>query len=336
MTALTESRLTATMRRAAVRATRAPSVHNTQPWKLTVGPDSLQLRADADRRLRVLDPHGRQLLLSCGCALMNARAALAEAGYAAVVHRFPDPNEPDLLAEITVRTGGDYGNDPGLARLAAAIELRQTNRRRFEDAVVPAEVVDAITAAAIVEGAEVMVVTRPEDRMAIAVLSQKANEIENASPAYRAELRAWTSDDPTRLDGVPDFAVPHVDGVAQDDLPIRDFDTRGSAALPPQTASRNQCLVLIGSSEDNRTAWLHTGEALERVLLEIANRGYTASFFTQVIEVPRTNVLMRQELRLTMHPHVLLRIGRAERTPMTRRRRLVYVLSDRADSVTYR
>jgi len=174
-----------------------------------------------------------------------------------------------------------------------------------------------------------MVVARPEDRIAVATLSQKADEIENADPAYRAELRAWTSDDPSRSDGVPSYAVPHVDGAAQDDVPIRDFDTRGTGELPAATHSRlDQCLVLIGSVEDNPMAWLRTGEALERVLLEITRHGYTASFFTQVIEVTRTNVLLRQELRLRMHPHVLLRIGRAQGTPMTRRRRLVDVLNE--------
>lgn len=331
MTTVIEPSLTTIIRRAAVRATRAPSVHNTQPWRLVVRPDALEVHADPDRQLRVLDPHGRQLLLSCGCALFNARVALAEAGYDTAVHRFPDPDRPNLLAEIEVQSndGGPSIADPVAVRLANAIDLRQTNRRRFDDDAVPGAVIDGIISAATAEGADVMVVTRPEDRLAIAMLSHKADEIENASPAYRAELRAWTSDDPTRADGVPSSVVPHVDGLAQDDLPIRDFDTRGTGGLPTQTGSRsNQCLVLIGSSEDSRSAWLRTGEALERVLLDVASRGYTASFFTQVIEVPRTNVLLRQELRLTTHPHVLLRVGKAERTPMTRRRRLVDVLSD--------
>jgi len=50
-----------------------------------------------DNGVRVLDPHGRQLLLSCGCALFNARVSLADAGYAAVVRRFPNPAQPDQM-----------------------------------------------------------------------------------------------------------------------------------------------------------------------------------------------------------------------------------------------
>src|SRR5438128_5668821 len=115
MTTLAEPTVTTMLRRAAVRATRAPSIHNTQPWRFMISGDVLHLWADPDRRLRVLDPHGRQLLLSCGCALFNARVSLADAGYAAVVRRFPNPAQPDLLAEITVDPDGGVENDEDIA-----------------------------------------------------------------------------------------------------------------------------------------------------------------------------------------------------------------------------
>jgi hypothetical protein len=66
---------------------------------------------------------------------------------------------------------------------------------------------------------------------------------------------------------------------------------------------------------------------MERMLLETAYRGFDASPLTQVVEVARTNALLRQQLRLTMHPQVLLRIGHARVTSATRRRRLVDVIT---------
>lgn len=329
MTTSTQATLAGALRRAAVRATRAPSVHNTQPWRFNLTPDALEIRADPSRQLRVLDPRGRQLMLSCGCALFNARVALAAAGWGIQVERFPDSASPDLLARIVI--DGPVDRDDDLAVLDPAIDVRQTNRRRFSEEVVPADVVAALVDAANREGAEVVAIQRPEDRLAAARLSQLADQIENADPAYRAELRAWTSDDPGRNDGVPAFAVPHVNGGAQDDLPIRDFDTRGTGSLPALTrSSLNQCMLLLGALEDTWMAWLRSGEALERMLLEVAARGYTASPLTQVIEVARTNELLRHELRLLMHPHVLVRVGRASATPRTRRRRLVDVITETA------
>lgn len=329
MTTMIEPDVKRALRRAAVRATRAPSVHNTQPWRFVLTADAVEIHADWKRQLRVLDPKGRQLQLSCGCALFNARVALAGSGFGARVERWPDSARPDLVARIVADVSAGATVDSELAALDSAIDVRQTNRRQFSDEHVPEDVVDALVDAANKEGAEVFVVVRPQDRLATARLSQQADQIENTDPAYRAELRAWTSDDPHRKDGVQAFAVPHVDAGAEDDLPIRDFDTRGTGWLPTRTrSSLNQCMLLLGALEDNPMARLRTGEALERVLLEIARRGYAASPLTQMIEVACTNVLLRLELRLMMHPHVLLRVGRAPATPATRRRRLVDVFTE--------
>jgi hypothetical protein len=328
MTSVASRQQMIALRRAAVRAVRAPSVHNTQPWRFVLGRETLEIHADPARQLRVLDPRGRQMTLSCGCALFNARVSLAASGFGAHIERFPDPANPALVARVVVR---DAAAPPHyeLAHLDAAIDERSTNRRKFFDEPVPDDLIQTLVDAAVQEGAEAVEVRLPEHRLAAARLSQQADQIENADPAYRAELRAWTSDDPRRSDGVQAFAVPHVGAGSEDDLPIRDFDTRGMGWLPTQThSSLNQSLLLLGSLDENRMAWLRTGEALERILLEIADRRYAASPLTQVIEVTRTNELLCQELDLVMHPHVLLRVGLAPAATRTRRRRLVNVLTE--------
>ncbi len=48
-------------------AARAPSVHNTQPWRFTVTGQAIDLYADADRQL-LEDPAGREMIISCGAA----------------------------------------------------------------------------------------------------------------------------------------------------------------------------------------------------------------------------------------------------------------------------
>jgi hypothetical protein len=65
----TQDETKALFRKAVERASLAPSVHNTQPWRFVVRPTVLELHADSDRQLRALDPTGRQLVISCGCAL---------------------------------------------------------------------------------------------------------------------------------------------------------------------------------------------------------------------------------------------------------------------------
>jgi hypothetical protein len=171
------------------------------------------------------------------------------------------------------------------------------------------------------------------------VVAQHAEAQQEADPAYRSELESWTHNEPGRTDGVAAMTVPRnlpLSGMpspdpdlAHDDIPIRDFDTRGAGALPAETKSGlDQCLLLLGSTADNPQAWLRAGEALERVQLEVARHGYAVSPITQPMELTSSRAMLRAELGLSMQPHVLLRIGRAPQTPATRRRRLVDVLLD--------
>ena len=81
--------------RAVELATRAPSVHNTQPWRFRADGDVLDLYADRSRQLAHLDPLGRQLTLSCGAALLFARVALGTTGLAHRVEIMPDPDDFD-------------------------------------------------------------------------------------------------------------------------------------------------------------------------------------------------------------------------------------------------
>lgn len=316
------------LRRCAIRATIAPSVHNTQPWQFVLGNGHLAMRFDRTRQLRVLDPTGRQLVISCGCALFNARVAAAAEGYLAKVARMPEGQDSELFARLSLTEAPDHldiADDIG--GLDAVVEQRQTNRRRFSDEPVPNDVVDALERAAAYEGAVLVEVRRPEHRLSVATLSQKADALQNADPAYRAEIRAWTSDDPTRRDGIPAMAVPHVDAGSGDDVPIRDFDMHGNGWLPTATHStKDQCLLLLGSEKDDPVSWLRAGEALERMLLEITKRGYASSPLTQVVEIPSTREALRRDLSLSMYPLVLLRVGRAPLTPATRRRKLSDVL----------
>jgi hypothetical protein len=101
-----------TVKTAVAMAVRAPSVHNSQPWNWRIGYSSLHLYADPDRQLRETDPDGRDLILSCGAALHHLRVAFAALGWAAEVHRLPNPDEPDHLAAITLQQPAAYHEIP--------------------------------------------------------------------------------------------------------------------------------------------------------------------------------------------------------------------------------
>ncbi len=128
---------------------------------------------------------------------------------------------------------------------------------------------------------------------------------------------------------MPPAAVPHVDGRQHDPLPLRDFDTTGEGALPPETHSGiDQTLVLLVTRHDNPKAWLRAGEALHHVLLHLTTLGWVAGPMTQPIEVPLTRTQLRSAIACDMHPQNLLRVGLAPLTTRTPRRRHDAVIDD--------
>ena len=92
----------ATVEAALALAVRAPSVHNSQPWRWRVGDESVHLYADPTRHLPRIDPARRDLMLSCGVALQHFTVALSALGWQSAVHRFPNPADPDHLASIEI------------------------------------------------------------------------------------------------------------------------------------------------------------------------------------------------------------------------------------------
>ena len=86
-------------------ARRAPSGHNAQPWTIvrTEG-QRLVLRSEPRRRLRMIDPTNRELLLSFGALIETIRQAAPAVGYQVDVHVLTDQAEASDIAQWTSST----------------------------------------------------------------------------------------------------------------------------------------------------------------------------------------------------------------------------------------
>jgi hypothetical protein len=262
---------------------------------------------------------------SVGAALFNARVALAARGWAVDVQRRPSTADPDLLAVLQLVDGPP---DPRLAVLDALVARRRTNRRTF-DLTVPTDAeLRSFTAAAVAEDAVLIPVLTGEQHRLVARLTQGADAEQRADPAYLAELARWTNRAPAEGDGIVAAAVPHVDGSARDDVPMRNFDTRGDASLPPSSGlGTERTLLVLGTRSDDEEAWLRSGEALQHVLLEITRAGWAASLLTQSVELPVTRIELRAGLTWDTWPQTILRIGHAGPTGAPPRRQRADVVS---------
>lgn len=217
-----------TIRTVLALACRAPSVHNTQPWRWLVGAESLHLYADADRRLPNTDPDGRDMILSCGAVLHHCIAAFAAVGWRAKVARLPNPYDPNHLAAIELsRSTVDV---PEVA-LAAAIPRRRTDRRHYSSW--PVSVGDiAVMAARCARNGVTLCQVEDTDRLKNIVAESVWDHMTHD---YLVELAAWSGRYAASA-GVPARNTPKSDPTAK--LPSRLF--AGPALAMPASSSSAQ------------------------------------------------------------------------------------------------
>lgn len=309
-------------------ANRAPSVHNSQPWLWRIGERSLHLHGDMERWLPATDPDARDLVISCGAALHHVRIALSAAGVRTVAHRLPNRYELMNLAAIELHPDPEAKADRALA---AAIEHRRTDRRRYADSPLAPHHVPALARRAAEHGVLLSEVTEPGERQLLARAIVEAANVQTDDLSYAWELATW-SGERTSSDGVPSANLPRADtGTAA--LPMRHWP---HAELPqPRSDSPDGATILIlATSADDRSSQLRAGEATGSVLLHATTLGLATCALSQPLEVPAARRLVREQvLGGTLYPQLLIRVGwppsESVAIPVTRRRPVADTLVER-------
>ena len=284
-------------------AVLAPSSHNTQPWRFEIADNSVSMFADRTRALPANDPDDRELTISCGCALMNLRAAAAHEGIGVNFDITPDSGDDDLLAVISFNK--EHSLSKFEAGLFKSIEGRRTYRKRFASRDVPTAILDSLSAAVSKEDSWLEVIESEEDRQKVAELVSEGDSIQWSNPSWRRELAAWMH--PRRRgDGLPVHTI--VRPIAQ--VVVRTFDMgNGVGAKDKQLADESPVLAVLGSTGDNVADWLAVGQALEKVLLSAHSQGLQASYLNQPIQVASLRPELKNLLRQKGFPQILLRLG---------------------------
>lgn len=302
------------------RAVRAPSSHNTQPWLFHLSRSVIDLFADRARVLPVNDPDDRELLISCGCALMNLRIAAAAQGFEMRVEPLPDGQNPEWLARAEISRESGTPAPEGV--LAEFIDRRRTYRRHFAARDVDAATVGRLVDAASVEGAWLRPLVSDETRQQVADLVAEGDAAQWADPAWRRELAAWVR--PRRRgDGltVPALVAPMARFV------VRGLDMGSRVGAKDRAlAEQSPLLAVLGTDRDDPHARLVAGQALQHVLLVACQHGLQASHLNQPIQVATLRPKV-QGLVGGGFPQILLRFGYpAEDIPSAPRREIEAVI----------
>ena len=290
-------------------AVRAPSLHNSQPWRWVADGGVLELFADPTRIGRSTDSTGREVLISCGAVLDHFCVAMAAAGWEALIDRFPNPNNHDHLATLEFRRM-EFVTDAHRAR-AEAIGHRQTDRLPF--AAPPQwdsfEPVLRETVARSVADLDVI----PDDsRPQLADASRLTAEMRRYDSSYHAELQWWTArSDPSQ--GIPPGSLLSESEAQRVDV-ARDFPTGRDRERRALVGGDHAKILVLSTYDDSPGNALACGEALSTVLLECTMASLATCTLTHMIELHASREIVRRLTQRLAEPQLLIRVGTIPQT----------------------
>lgn len=291
-------------------ACRAPSIHNTQPWRWVLRGQDVEVHADRDRQLQVADPDGHSLLISCGAALALTEIAMRAQGWQIDTHRWPDAADRDLLARIRITGHGDP--DPRSVAQAGAAQQRRSERRPFGDGAIAEPIIEQLRQAAAAPGVFAHFPSRADEMLDLTVAISHADRSQRDDPAYAAEMARWVRAADEPAEGVPVTSVPHVPAgdPRHTDIPLRDFEIGMSGAqLIDRGVDEHPLLAVIFTPSDSEEQQLRAGEATMRLMIAAEMAGISSCALSQSIDM----LAFRERLRTLMawddYPQMMLRLG---------------------------
>ena len=293
-------------------AVRAPSIHNTQPWRWRLDSDGLLLLAERERQLAVADPDGHSLLISCGAALHLTESAVRAAGWEVETSYLPVDAGPDVLARIRP-VGRVAADDQSRAQVEAALR-RRSDRRPFADAQVSEQDRERLRAAGSDDAAFVDFPDTAERHVELAVAVSWADRIERNDEAYRAEMNRWLRDPDvhTLVDGVPVDVIPHVSGDVprHTDVPLRDFEVGVTGRqLIERDVDERPLIVVIFTRSDGAYDHLRAGVAMMRLMVQADLLGLATCPLSQAVDLAAFRARLQERMGWVGYPQMMLRVG---------------------------
>lgn len=278
---------------------RAPSVHNSQPWQLRVRGTEVDLLERRDVELRRHDPFGRDRLLSCGAAVTNLELAVRALGRDCHVEY-----RDDVVATVTI--GRPHATSARAYALYQAIGRRRSHRHRFFHGRVSTAVHTALVTAGETTGVHVVV---PAHLDKLAELLGFATRVLREDRGYQRELRLWIAHthgwaaigDGIAEEALSPEALP-VAGIVREDTPVPD-----DAVLAERLAAEN--LLVFCTDDDTRADHLAVGAALQRTWLTAASKALVGSVLTQPLQLTGFRARLVSELGLPGVPQAIFRFG---------------------------
>ncbi len=310
-------------------AAKAPSGHNSQPWKFAIDDDSIAIHPDFSCALPVVDPDHRELFISLGCAAQNMIIAAAHFGYQC--HWEIKQNPQGSHSIVTT-----FNESPAVAKekLFAFIDKRQTNRSVYNGKNVDNKIVAELQTVTDDKHIGIYAFQNGEahfQTLKAAILEGNAIQMNDAE--FKKELLAWIRFSQREVNklqngltykvmGAP--AMPKFIGKAI----VKSFLTPAKQnKTDTKKIDSSSHFVLLTTTNNSVQEWIALGMTLQKLLLRLSELGIACAYLNPPCELKALAAQLQKQLPINCeYPSILLRIGYAETVPYSPRKAIEKII----------
>lgn len=284
-------------------ARKAPSVHNTQPWKINISGNSVEISVDPNRKLDAGDPVGRQLWISMGCFTQAVIEAYVK--YKLSIKKV-------RLKEEVIYIDFEFEKDNINQDISRYIEKRFTDRTRFSDKKIPAEKLSDIENAWKSNDVKIVVSDKREIISLTSELTARGIGLALSSPDFRNELSQFVNPPfSKRKVGIPSSSLGYplpiqlISKYIAKLAPLNSFHIKRELAQWKSAAA----LVFVLSKGDSVEDWFEAGRAYLKSSLVATKSGLHQATSAAAIEALDYHKDIEKALGTKFRLQTIMRVG---------------------------
>lgn len=306
-------------------ASKAPSGHNTQPWKFHITDSTITILPNLDVALPVVDRNNRELFISLGCAVENLCIAASYFGYTTHII------ECSIEAIILELTKNALTIEDSLFH---QIEKRQTNRNIYNGNKISDGILQQLQSIPKENGIQ-FYFTEINTPFANTITQyiMKGNEIQMADIAFKNELLSWMRFNKKQVEATHNglsylvFGNPPLPRILARPIVSLFLKPNAQNKSDRKKIDSSSHFVVCATQRDTIEEWINLGRTLQRFLLKVTEIGISYAFLNQPCEVAALAFDLREKLPVNKeHPTLIMRIGYAKQIPYSPRKKIETLL----------
>ncbi|MCZ2585264.1 Acg family FMN-binding oxidoreductase [Bacteroides fragilis] len=306
-------------------ASKAPSGHNTQPWKFHITDSTITVLPNLDVALPVVDRNNRELFISLGCAVENLCIAASYFGYTTHII------ECSIEAIILELTKNALTIEDSLFH---QIEKRQTNRNIYNGNKISDGILQQLQSIPKENGIQ-FYFTEINTPFANTITQyiMKGNEIQMADIAFKNELLSWMRFNKKQVEATHNglsylvFGNPPLPRILARPIVSLFLKPNAQNKSDRKKIDSSSHFVVCATQRDTIEEWINLGRTLQRFLLKVTEIGISYAFLNQPCEVAALAFDLREKLPVNKeHSTLIMRIGYAKQIPYSPRKKIETLL----------